>query len=104
VIQKIEHVHVSISLDDQGHSSHPRGEDLIRQLYACDGLQYEIQHLEVWTPTDSHHRHCRKQEKENMHTKSYKEKLEQLRSARLTRRDQVVRLLDMQRLQVVKGT
>jgi hypothetical protein len=38
----------------------------------------------------------------NLHTKSYKAKLERLRSARLTRRDHDVRLLGMQRLQVVK--
>jgi hypothetical protein len=53
-------------------------------------------------PTDSHHRHYQKEEKENKHSKSYKAKLERLRSARLTRRDQEVRLLDMQRLQVVR--
>jgi hypothetical protein len=34
--------------------------------------------------------------------KSYKAKLERLRSARLTHRDQVVTLLDMQRLQAIK--
>jgi hypothetical protein len=43
----------AFSLDSQGHSPHPRGEDLLQQLYACDELQYEIQHLEAWTPTDS---------------------------------------------------
>jgi hypothetical protein len=42
VLQKIEHVCESVSLDDQGHSPHPRGEDLLRQLYACDVLQYRI--------------------------------------------------------------
>jgi hypothetical protein len=104
VLQKIEHVCESVSLDDEGHSPRPRGEDLLRQLYACDRLQYGIQHLEDWTSTDSHHRHCRKEEKENLHTKSYKAKLERLRLARLTHRYQVVRLLDMQRLQVVMGT
>jgi hypothetical protein len=51
-------------------------------------------------PTDSHQRLHRKREKsKNLHTKSYKAKLESLRSARLTRHDQVVRLLDMQMLQ-----
>jgi hypothetical protein len=55
-------------------------------------------------PTDSRHQHRWKEEKENIHTKSYKAKLERLRSARLTYRDQVVRPLDMQRLQVVKDT
>jgi hypothetical protein len=100
----IEHVHGSVSLNDQGHSPHPRGEDLLRHLYAYDGLQYGIQHLEAWTPTDNHHQHCRKEEKENLHTKSYKAKLERLHSARLTCHDQAVRLLDMQWLQVVKGT
>jgi hypothetical protein len=56
-------------------------------------------------PTDSHQRLRRKREKRrNLHTKSYKAKLERLCSTRLTRRDQAVRLLDMQRLQVVKDT
>jgi hypothetical protein len=104
VLQKIEHVCGSVSLDDQGHLPHPRGEDLLRQLYAYYGLQYEIQHLEAWTSTDSRHRHLQKEEKENLHTKSYKAKLERLRSTRLTHHDQAVRLLDMQKLQEVKGT
>jgi hypothetical protein len=55
-------------------------------------------------PTDSRHQHRWKEEKENLHTKCYKENLERLRSARLTHRDQAVRLLDMQRLQVVRVT
>jgi hypothetical protein len=38
VLQKIEHVCRSVSLDDQVHSPHPRGEDLLWQLYTCDGL------------------------------------------------------------------
>jgi hypothetical protein len=45
-----------------------------------------------------------KEKRRNMHTKSYKAKLERLRSVKLTRRDQAVRLLDMQRLQVVNDT
>jgi hypothetical protein len=52
-------------------------------------------------PTNSCYRHHWKEEKEKLHTKSYEAKLVRLRSARLTRRDQVVRLLDMQRLQVI---
>jgi hypothetical protein len=40
--------------------------------------------------------------KKKLAQNSYKAKLERLRLARLTRRDQAVRLLDMQRLQVVK--
>jgi hypothetical protein len=44
---KREHVCGSVSLDDQGHSPHPRGEDLLQQLYNYDGLQYGIQHLEA---------------------------------------------------------
>jgi hypothetical protein len=32
VLQKIEHVCRSISLDNQGHSPRPRGEDLLQQL------------------------------------------------------------------------
>jgi hypothetical protein len=34
ILQKIEHICGSVSLDDQGHSTRPRGEDLLRQLYA----------------------------------------------------------------------
>jgi hypothetical protein len=49
VLQKIEHVCGSISLDGQGYSPRPRGEDLLRQLYIYDGLQYGIQHIEAWT-------------------------------------------------------
>jgi hypothetical protein len=42
-------------------------------------------------PIDSHHRHHQKRGRErNLHTKSYKAKLERLRSARLTRHDQAV--------------
>jgi hypothetical protein len=100
----MEHVCGSVSLNDQRHSPRPRGEDLLQQLYACDGLQYRIQHLEACTSTNSHHRHYQKEEKKNLHTKSYKAKLKRLRSVRLTHHDQAVRLLDMQRLQVVKGT
>jgi hypothetical protein len=55
-------------------------------------------------PTDSRHRRHRKEEKENLYTKSYEAKLERLHLARLTCRDQAVRLLDMQRLQVVRDT
>jgi hypothetical protein len=101
----MEHVYGSISVDDQGHSPRPRGEDLLRQLYAYDGIQYGIHHLEAWTSTDNRHRrHWKEEKRKNMHTKSYKAKLEQIRSARLTRHDEVVRLLDMQRLQVVMDT
>jgi hypothetical protein len=64
VLQKIEYVCGSISLDDQGHSPRPRGEDLLRQLYACDRHQYGIQHLEAWTFTDSHHQYYRNREEE----------------------------------------
>jgi hypothetical protein len=38
---------ITISLNDQGHSPRPRGEDLLQQLYAYDGLQYRIQFLET---------------------------------------------------------
>jgi hypothetical protein len=37
------------------------------------------------------------EKRRNLHTKSYKAKLERLRSARLTHRCQAARLLDMQR-------
>jgi hypothetical protein len=56
-------------------------------------------------PTDSRQWFRQKREKRrNLHTKNYKAKLERLRSARLTHHDQAVRLLDMQRLQVVNDT
>jgi hypothetical protein len=42
------------------------------------------------------------EKRRNLYTKIYKVKLERQRSARLTRRGQAARLLDMQRLQVVK--
>jgi hypothetical protein len=76
VLQKIEHIYESVSLNDQGHSPHPRGEDLLRQLYAYDELQYRIHHLEAWTSTDNHHRHRRKEEKRrNLHIKVTKQSL-----------------------------
>jgi hypothetical protein len=42
ILQKIEQVCGSVLLNDQEHSPRPRGEDLLRQLYACDRLQYGI--------------------------------------------------------------
>jgi hypothetical protein len=61
--------------------------------------------LKLALPIDRHQWLRPKIEKRrNLHTKSYKAKLEQLRSARLTRRGQVVKFLDMRRLQVVKDT
>jgi hypothetical protein len=47
VLQKIEHAYRSVLLDDQGHSPRPRGEDLLRQLYAYERLRYRIQYLET---------------------------------------------------------
>jgi hypothetical protein len=43
----MEHVYGSVSLNDQEHSPHARGEDLIQQFYARDGFQYGIQHIEA---------------------------------------------------------
>jgi hypothetical protein len=54
--------------------------------------------------TDNHHQHRRKEEKENLHIKSYKAKVKRLHSARVTCHDQAFSLLDMQRLQVVRDT
>jgi hypothetical protein len=71
---------------------------------AATGSSTESSNQKAWTSTDSHHQHCRKEEKEKLDTKSYKAKLERLCTARLTRLDQAIRLLDIQRLQVVKGT
>jgi hypothetical protein len=97
VFQKTEHVCRSVSLDNQGHSPHPRGEDLLRQLYDCDGHQYGIQHLEAWTSTNSRHRHHLKEEKRrNLHTKVIKQSLSdyaQQDLSKVTKRSP----LDMQR-------
>jgi hypothetical protein len=90
VLQKIEHVCGSVSLNDQEHSPHHRGEDLLQQLYACDGSSTESSSQKPGVPTDSHYQHHRKEENENLHTKSYKAKLERLCLARLTRHDQAV--------------
>jgi hypothetical protein len=38
VLQKIEQLCGSVSLDDQGHSAHTRGEYLLRKLYAYNRL------------------------------------------------------------------
>jgi hypothetical protein len=43
MLQKIESVWGSVSLNDQGHSPCPICEDLLQQLYAYDRLQYGIQ-------------------------------------------------------------
>jgi hypothetical protein len=102
MLQNIEYICKSILFDDQGHSPNPRGEDHLRELYTCDSLQNRIQHLKPELPTNSCHQHHRKEEKENLHTKSYKAKLERLCAARLTCRDQEVRLLDTERLQAIK--
>jgi hypothetical protein len=75
VLQKIEHVCRSISLNDQGHSPRSRGEGLLQQLYAYDRLRYEIQHIKAWSSINSHHRHRLKEQKENLHTIRYKAKL-----------------------------
>jgi hypothetical protein len=56
-------------------------------------------------PTNSRQRLRQKREKRrNLHIKNYKAKLERLHSAKLIRRDQAVRLLDMQRFQVINDT
>jgi hypothetical protein len=55
-------------------------------------------------PTDSHKWLHRTERKENLHTKSYKANLERLHSARLTHRDQAIKLLGMQRLHGIKDT
>jgi hypothetical protein len=68
------------------------------------GFSKESSYQKPGAPTDRRHRHHQKEGKENLHAKSYKAKLEQLHSARLTRCDQAVKLLDMQRLQRVKDT
>jgi hypothetical protein len=68
------------------------------------GSSTESSYEKYEVSTDSHHRHRQKEEKENMHTKNYKAKLKHLRSARLIHCDKAVRLLDMQRIQVVKDT
>jgi hypothetical protein len=59
------------------------------------GSSTESSSQKLGVPTNSRHRHHWKEEKKNLHIKSYKVKLERLRSIRLTRRDQAIKLLDM---------
>jgi hypothetical protein len=66
------------------------------------GSSMESSSQKTGVPIDSHHWHHWKEEKENLHTKRYKAKLERLCSARLIHHDQAVRLLDMQMLQAIK--
>jgi hypothetical protein len=68
------------------------------------GYSMKFSYLKLGVPADSHHRHRRKERKENLHLKSYKANLERLHSTRLTHHDQEVKLLDMQRLQGVNDT
>jgi hypothetical protein len=90
VLQKIEHVceafhsmikgiHLTVELKTSFGNSTP-----------ATGSSTESNSQKPRVPTDNHHRHHQKEEKENIHTKSYKAKLERLDSARLTRRDQAV--------------
>jgi hypothetical protein len=51
------------------------------------GFSTESSSQKLRVPTDSHHQHHQKVEKENLHMKNYKAKLEQLRSTSLTHRD-----------------
>jgi hypothetical protein len=39
----------AFNLTSKEWSPHPKGENLLRQLYTCNGLQYGIQFLETWT-------------------------------------------------------
>jgi hypothetical protein len=57
---------------------------------AATGSSTESSSQKPGVPTDRNHRHHQKEEKENLHTKSYEGKLERLRSVRLTRHDQAV--------------
>jgi hypothetical protein len=41
VLQKIEHVYVSVSLNDQGHSPRPRGKDLLGNSMPAIGSNTE---------------------------------------------------------------
>jgi hypothetical protein len=68
------------------------------------GYSTESSTMKSGLPTDPVNGLVGKEKRRNLHTKSYKAKLERLRSARLTRRDQAVRFLDMQRLQVINDT
>jgi hypothetical protein len=86
-------IHLTLEVDTSFINSTP-----------ASGSSTESSSQKHGVPIDIHHRHRRKEEKENLHTKSYKAKLERLRSTRLTHCDQAVRLLDMQRLQVVRDT
>jgi hypothetical protein len=84
VLQKIEHVYRSISLDYQ-KSNHLTLElkTFFGNSTPMTGLSTESSSQKSRVPIDSHHRHRQKEEMKNLHIKSYKAKLEQLRSARL---------------------
>jgi hypothetical protein len=66
------------------------------------GLYTEFSTWKPGLPTKSHHRHHRKRGKEETCTQHLKPMRERLRSTRLTRHDQAIRLLHMQRLQALK--
>jgi hypothetical protein len=57
------------------YSPRPRGENLLCQLYTCDGPQHRIQHTKPGLPTDSHQRHRWKREKEETYTQQLKQSL-----------------------------
>jgi hypothetical protein len=74
----------------QEYSPHPRGEKLLRQFYTNDGLQHASLDFPLMVVIAS----LGERKARNLHT-TVKAKLERLHKARLARRDQAVRLLDM---------
>jgi hypothetical protein len=62
--------------DSREYSPRPRGENLLRQLYTYNGVQYRIQHSKPRLSTDGHQRHRQKREGErNPHTTVIKQSL-----------------------------
>jgi hypothetical protein len=77
MLLKIEHVCGSLSLDDH-KSNHLtlEVEIFFDNSTPATGLSMESSSQKPKVPSHSRHRHHRKEEKQNLHTKNYKAKLE----------------------------
>jgi hypothetical protein len=75
VIQKIEHICKSISLDDQRIHLALEVKTSFGSSTPATGSSTEFSSQKPEVSTDNRHQHHRKEEKENMRIKSYKAKL-----------------------------